>query len=146
MNIQGILSVEFYEASNVTLPFLQKNASINFSSFTAEASQKFNFIPGTCAMKSNKKTNKAGNLDNISVSFAIAGNEPDTNAELDFQNNIPHIYVVTDNTGLKYVLGHNKGPSTKLTYNFKNDADGKGGRSISVKISLLTHIFPVYTQ
>ena len=145
MNIQGIFSVEFYEASKVILPFLQKNASINFSSFTTETSQKLIFIPGTCKMKSDKKRNIAGNLDDISVSFTIAGNEPDTITELDYQNNIEHIYIVTDNNGIKYVLGHNNGALPLLKYNMKNDADGKGGRSINVIITLSTNIFPIYT-
>lgn len=146
MNIQGILSVEFIEASKVDLPFLQNYASINISDYISETLQKLTFIPGTCRMKSNKETNPAGNLDNINISLVIADNEPDTISVLDFQNRIPHIYVITDNEGLKYVLGTNTGPLPKLTYTIKNDADGKGGRSISVNISLLTYLFPIYTQ
>ena len=146
MNIQGILKVEFYEASKVNLPFLQKNNSVDISNYTSEISQNFNFIPGTCGMKITKETNPAGSLDNINLSFIIKGNEPDIILNLDFQNRIPHIYVVTDNEGIIYILGANDRPLPNLNYTIKNDADGKGGRSISVNINLLTYLFPIYAQ
>lgn len=144
MNIQGIFSIESYPAKQVKLPQLFKHQTVTLENYTTVAPKTFNFIKGSASMKVTPKTHDAGKLHNIVVSFTIAGNSPTQLAELDYQSNIPHVFRITDNTGQRYILGFDGGPISELSYTLKNDGDGKGGRSIGVKITLLTHLFPIY--
>jgi len=144
MNIQGIFSIEAYPAKQVSLPQIFNHKTVNLDNYTTATPKSFDFIKGSASMKASPKKDDAGNLSNIVVSFTIAGNDPAQIAELDYQSIMPHIFRITDNTGQRFILGFDRGPMAELSYTLKNDGDGKGGRSIQVKITLLTHLFPVY--
>lgn len=146
MNIQGISSVKCYLASEVNFPIIFTHNTYNVSQYSSESPDSLNFIPGSCSMKTSEKVKDAGNLTKIEISYKIAGNDPDDLLVLDDHTRLKFIYVVTDNTGQKYILGHQNNQCATLKYNLKNDSDGKGGRSISVKISLQTFLFPVYAS
>gem|GEM_PF-4445805 len=144
MNIQGIFSIHSYPASQVSLPPVFKHQTLDPNIYTTAVSKSFDFVKGSASMKVSPKKDAAGNLSNIVVSYTMAGNNPSLLSELDYQSILPHIYLLQDNIGQRYILGTNRGPLPELSYTLKNDGDGKGGRSIQVKITLLTHLFPVY--
>lgn len=146
MNIPGILKIEKIEFDKVSLPVLTKNQTININDFISEDLRAIDLITDTPGIKIRDKKSGAGPYVDIEIPFTIAGYDQTILDDLDTTSKKPHVYIVTEKSGLKYLIGFNYVPKARFSYSIKNDASGQGGRSCSCKISWQTTLFPVFVE
>ncbi len=141
MNIPGIKSIEYYEADKVNLPFLSSDSSCIISDFTNEDPTPINFIQHSCILKVNKKETAAGEHFELNIPFTISGNKTEDIQLLKFLGNKRHIFVVSDNSNQKWLIGFNKGARPTVIFKFTNQ---NNERAIKAEIQFKTVIFPIY--
>jgi len=146
MNLPGILSINYFKASEASLPFLQNGDIVDISEITSETLTPLLFIPDSCSMNVVEKHIEHGSVYNITIPFKIAGNEKDDFTLLTYLSSIAHIYVVTDKNDNNYLIGSKDNAQAFVSFKSKNDADAKGGRSISGEMTLSTNVFPLFAQ
>lgn len=146
MNIPGILSIEKIEFDKVSLPILKTGDTININDYLTGDLRAIDLITESPGIKVLNKTSSAGPYFQIEIPFTIAGYDSDVLSDQEFTSRKPHIYIVTEKSGLKYLIGFNSDPKAKFNYELKNDPSPKGGRSISCKIAWSTTIFPVFVN
>ena len=143
MNIPGILKIEKIEADKVSLPILKSGDYIQLENYTTENLQEIDFITESPGIKITKNKQAAGSYSEIEIPFTIAGYSSDTIKDLDFTSRKPHIFKVTEKTGMVYMIGFDRNPKASFTFDINNDPSPKGGRSVKCKISWSTTVFPV---
>lgn len=145
MNIPGILKIEKIAYDDVEeLPMLKSNQSLLLDDYISGTLEEIEIIGETSGIKVINKTTGAGPVFDIEIPFTIAGYDDTILDALNLMHRKPHIFVVTEKSGLKYLIGLNRDPKAKFDYELKSDPDGSGGRSTSCKITWSTTVFPVY--
>jgi hypothetical protein len=144
MNIPGIFKIEKIAFDSVSLPVLKSRDTISISDFITESMEEIIFIGDTAGCEVERKKNDAGTYFDLNITFLMEGYDETSLADLSLQNTKPHIYVITEKSGLKYLIGFDYTPFPRFSYAMKTDPSGKGGRSTSCKIEWQTTVFPVY--
>jgi hypothetical protein len=144
MNIPGILKIEKIAFDSVSLPVLKNNDSVILDNYIISSPDEIDFITDTAGADINYKKNDAGYYFDVSITFLKEGYDETSLSEVNYLTEKPHLYIITEKSGMKYLIGFDYRPFPKFSYSFKNDPDGKGGRSMSCKIEFQTTIFPVY--
>jgi len=146
MNIPGINSLKTIKAESLNLPFLQSGMNVSEIAHDSNSLTNIDFIPGTCKMTVREKLTAAGIVFDINISLSVQGDNDSFINLLPQLISIPYFFIISDNTGKHYLVGTESQSNDTVSYSFKIDADGKGGRSISFVISSKSNVFPVYVQ
>ena len=146
MNIPGINSLKTIKADSLNLPFLQSGMSLSEITHNSGLLTNIDFIPGTCRMKVQEKPTSQGTVYDISISLSVQGDNDSFINLLAQLISLPYYFIVSDNSGKHYLIGSENQSNDSVSYSFKIDADGKGGRSIAFVISSKSNVFPIYVQ
>lgn len=143
MNIPGILRIEKIEADKVNLPVLRLGDTFDLSNFISEDLRAIDLITESPGIKIEQKESAGGKYFEIEIPFTVAGYDSDKIKDLDYTSRKPHVFKVTEKSGMVYLIGFDKSPKAKFSYQVKNDPSPKGGRSCSCNISWNTTKFPI---
>jgi len=146
MNIPGINSLKTIKAESLNLPFLQSGMTLSEITHNSGSLTNIDFIPGTCKMSVKEKLVAAGTVYDITISLNVQGDNDSFINLLPLLISIPYFFIVSDNSGKHYLVGTESQSNDSVSYSFKIDPDGKGGRSIAFVISSKSNVFPVYVQ
>jgi len=146
MNIPGIFKIEKIECSLVDLPLIPNIQTIDLDDYLSGSLSEIEFINETPGIRVVERETDAGVVFEVEIPFAIAGYDQNTLADLDHTARKPHLFVITEKTGTKYLVGFSYNPRAKFSFDLKNDPNGQGGRSLQCRITWNTPLFPVFVE
>ncbi len=146
MNIPGILSLKAIRSDLINLPFLFNGITITEIAHDSASLTEIEFIPETCGIKVSEKLTANGLSFQIALSLKTEGVDNDLINLLNLASTIPHLFIATDKNGNHYLIGTQNQSNDAFNYKLNNDAAPTGGRYLSITITSLSSVFPVYTQ
>jgi len=140
MNIPGIKKIESIMMSNVELPVFYEPETITLEDYLADELDEIEHISETAGLNVIENESLAGVFFDVEVPFTIASLDEAANCL--FMATTPHLFVLHDKSGQKYVIGNNT-EKPRFSYEAKSDPTGQGGRSIACKIAWRTRVWPI---
>ncbi len=136
MNIPGIASIEFIEATKTSYPFIS-DPNVAISPVLKDGAQweKLNALQGTVALSSSERESNAGNYFQVSVNGFCSGISIINRLVLTKLSGRRFLFRLTDVNGVKYLVGTNEF-RPQFVYTTSNDSAPTGKRGYSFSITL----------